>query len=282
MGCWSESCAVSGVEIRNGAQIYAMTWQQIYGDEYMISVPPVVGTYDDYGGIDLTEDLPEFGFKKGENWRLAEDERGEHMLVDAAVFDFLSSLEPEFTYGDRPKTIGEMWERHRAELVTVLEQWIAIRDGDGDEMKKAVSMLRSEGRTVFGYSDGVMKGAPIVFQEAVEAGGSIESLTPLIEAYGRAMVICRAMIELRKKPTFGTSNGPQHGGEQALIPFYTFTLMLARKRRDDDRDDYWDWEEMDKDHPLDSWKAEVATGATKMGFREWQTEQELNPDGASA
>lgn len=273
MGCWSESCAVSGVEISCGSKMYAMTWEKVY-DGYMISIPPVAGTYDDYGGIDLTEDLPEFGLKKGDNWRPVDDKRGKHMFIDAAVFDFLASIEPEFTYGDRPKTLGEVWSKHREKLIKLLELWITIRDSDSGETDKAISRLRSRDHEVFGYSDEFMKNAEAAFQDAIDAGGTIESLTPLIEAYGRSLIVFRAFSELRKKPTFGTATGPQHGGEQALIPFYAFVLNLARKRRDGNRDDGYSWEEMDKDYPMNDWLEAVSNGATLLGFRDWQIDQD--------
>jgi hypothetical protein len=275
MGCWSESCGISGIEIPMNNRIYALMMEKSYGG-YVVSVPPILGTYDDYGGIDLTEDMPAFDLKAGENWRPVEDQRGLHMFIDADVFDHLKELEPEFTYGDRPKTLGEAWQHHSEEVVKVLTMWIKIRDSDKDPRDKAYDLLKvgSKVGRVFGYDDGTLKNVQSLFQDAITNGASLESLAPLLVAYSRAYILMRAFVELRKNPAPGSINAPQHSGEQALIPFYNFVYHLARKRRDEDRAECWDFDELDKSYPLDRWKAEVALDQTQLSFRDWQIDKE--------
>lgn len=274
MGCWSESCAVSGVEIPMSNECYALTLATAHSG-WLIVVPPVKGSYDDYGGINLVEDLTEFGFTKGSNWRPVEDmNRGIQMFVDAAVFDFLKEIVPEFVYGDSPKTIGEGWTRQRAKLVEVLEKWIEIRDSDEDNHTKAINrMTLRMDRDVFGYGDRCFKDDQTMFSDAIADGKTVEQLEPLIEAYGRCYVFNWAMRELRKMPTPGSISGPQHGGSQAIIPFYAFVRKLAQKRQAEGRDEMWNFDEFDKDFPLKDWQEAVVNGETQLSFRDWQIEK---------
>ncbi|MBO6507365.1 MAG: hypothetical protein JJ979_02580 [Roseibium sp.] len=57
MGCWSESCALSGMELDDGRDIYLATMEPAdFSSEVTVIVPPTRGVYDDYGGITLSED----------------------------------------------------------------------------------------------------------------------------------------------------------------------------------------------------------------------------------
>lgn len=214
MGCWSESCGVSGMEIPDNARCYMLTLVPDKYDKhtYRMGIPPVLGTYDDYGGLDLLENCPALNLKIGDNWR---PEREDKFMIDAQVFDFLSTLEPDFTYGDRPKTVGEAAERWMADAHKQIKEY---READG------VSKLTKS----FALSD--MFGS--VTERPLAGIIDFESITDeFVTLYGRCLVLWRGMSELRKTLAPTCVWGPQHGGAQALIPFYEFVLKQAKARR---------------------------------------------------
>lgn len=215
MGCWSESCGLSGLEIRNGDDIYLATLKpsKYYPQSYDFVMPPLKGTYDDYGGIDLTEDYPfgPFNLKIGDNYSPGLLDARDGYIVAASVFEFLPSLELEFSYGDRPKTVGEANQR----LQKRLEKYFSTSIDE---------------RNYFG-SDGLYN--------LISGGEGADFLNPLLllEEYGavfipffcRARMLRHAAAELRKSIYPSSCNAPQHNGEQALIPFYKHILGVAER-----------------------------------------------------
>mgnify|MGYP000026455675 CR=1 FL=1 len=79
MGCWSESCALSGLEISDGTDAYAVILKpnKYERSKYDICVPPIKGTYDDYGGLVLLESNEQYNLVKGETFTLVDDDRGD-------------------------------------------------------------------------------------------------------------------------------------------------------------------------------------------------------------
>ncbi|PZR92024.1 MAG: hypothetical protein DI537_14455 [Stutzerimonas stutzeri] len=228
MGCWSESCAISGLEIGYGDKLYTLTVGQLYG-EPAIHVPPVLGTYDDYGGADLLEDLVAWGRKTGDNWCPIDDKKGQPMYVAAEVFDFLPSLEVEFQRDDI-KTIDDKWRKHRRGIVQHIEESIRRREkfGKNAEFFRGLMNLHQ----AFGYTDRVVIGATRWFEQRIFKGASLAELEAPLDLYGRAYILLYAFRELRKAPAAG-ARGPQHGGSQALLPFYRKVIEISEAREAD-------------------------------------------------
>lgn len=280
MGCWSESCAISGMEIPDGARIYiALVGSSRYGDGLDLIVPPVLGNYDDYGGLDLLEGFELLGLKKGENWRPRDDRRGRPVYMDADVYEFMAGMEPEFTY-NRPKTIGGMIDKTEAELREAIKGLRSVERFEEGYFKaiQPLEKIISHSRDAFGDARQILE--EILFKKKGESRDEAKVdllIEEFITMFRRATIYNMGQIELRK--TFVPEvRGPQHGGVQALIPFYGYVLTLARKREQDRIADCWNMEELDKEFPLERWKAECALDKTQLGFREWQVEQALEAD----
>jgi hypothetical protein len=277
MGCWSESCAVSGLEIPHNAKIYvAMVGESRYGRDVEVNVPPVAGTYDDYGGLDLTETLTSLDLKTGENWAPRDDKRGMPVYIDAEVFDFLPSIELEFSYKG-PKTIGESLEVNVTKLRDIIARLRPLTPYKDEAYYKTISELdRVIGYHTEAFADAKDKLSRILFKKddtrtTEEIDAQIEEFITL---YSRAFIFNRAQHELRKR-FVPEVKGPQHAGSDALIAFYRTVYTLIRQRREAQVEEGYHQVEMDKDYPLDRWKAEVALDQTQLAFRDWQVEQEF-------
>ncbi|MBD9511556.1 hypothetical protein IB265_32900 [Ensifer sp. ENS10] len=279
MGCWNESCAISGIDIPHKTKIYvALIGNERFGNDMAIFVPPVLGAYDDYGGVDLLEDSPLFGLKKGDNWRPREDKRGHPVYLDAEVFDFLTSLKIQWSIDG--KTLGDAITKHEKVIRETVEKLKPLqRYEDKDYWKTMMDLDRllqrretfDDAKQVFEEILYVKKGETRD-EEATDA-----KIEAFITCWKRAFIMNQAQHELRKK-IVPEVKGPQHGGAPALIQFYTMVLMTSKRRHEEQRDDGWNWDEMDKDFPLDRWKAEVALDQTQLSFRDWQVAQEFKRD----
>lgn len=126
MGCWSENCALSGLEIRSGDEIYyaIMTPSKSYGDHMVANfiAPPLRGVYDYYGGCTLSEPYKPMKLKKGDTLvsGCSGDAENLRFIINAQVFDSLESITPDFAYDYATKksfkTIGEALDNTMAKL----------------------------------------------------------------------------------------------------------------------------------------------------------------------
>lgn len=233
MGCWSESCALSGLEIMMGEEdvyVALMTPSKYGKNEWDIVVPPVKGTYDDYGGIDLTEDVPYYNLVKGDNWRPREDGRGQPVYFNGAVFDSLASLEREFAYNGR--TIGEAFAYHVSELMEDAKEVDDLVQELGSEVAKALADIKMS--RVF-RNDGPLEDAVHLFRNVPRE--------EFIKLYKRAFILSCAQRELRKLVVPGVS-GPQHNGETALKQFYTTVNNILDERIERFRKEYGEDEDV--------------------------------------
>jgi hypothetical protein len=223
MGCWSESCGVSGMEIPSGNQCYLATIAPSkYGEvDWCFVTPPVKGTYDDYGGIDLLEDVPYLNLKKGDNYS---PEDAQKYFIDAQVFEMLGTLKPEYSY-DGSQTLAEATSKY----IKAIENWENERKSLENEVvnneyakfrlemheQKLYNVLGSGSNSLFQNAEKLIKEHGINF----------------LAFYERSYLLGYAIRELRKRFVPSSGNSPQHGGEQALIPFYSFVLKEAKKRK---------------------------------------------------
>lgn len=220
MGCWSESCGLSGLEIREGVECYLAVLApngfdiDVNARNFDFVVPPIHGTYDEYGGLNLLEDYPfsPFCLKKGDNFR---PKLCDALFIDASVFHFVRRLEPEMTFDPSVKTLTdiELEATHR----------VRVRIQQNNETKPAKRPFLPLWFDVLSRSEsgGNLRDAMRLFEDYSES--------PL-PFYGRCVLLYNAYGELRKKMVPSSCRSPQHGGAQALIPFYRHVLATAEER----------------------------------------------------
>jgi len=201
MGCWSERCALTGLEISAGDAAYLAVIDERF-DEYdghMVLMPPVKGNYDDYGGLVLTEDVPLLGLRSGEQYSPLEDNKT-IVLFNARVFEAIEDLEPEeaFTFA----TVGARIEESHAKLRRGIEEIVA-EDLDA-------SLLGRKLEHYFPWPP-AWRGAQSMLQEIIEQKRDLE---PFFEMSRRVKLMKAAEFELRR-PITPIRVGPQHGGAAA-------------------------------------------------------------------
>lgn len=224
MGCWSESCALSGLEVMLGEKdVYvALIQPNKYRDTALweIVVPPIKGTYDDYGGINLTEDAVLFDLHKGDNWRPWNDDRGQPIYINGLVFDSLPQLEREFDW--KGKTLEDAFQVHIEELkekqldvdaLIKVSKHTAIVDQFIDLLFSVTNSIIVNGSALYKKND-----------------------PNFWKFYKRAYMLQYAQFELRKLcvPKIG---GPQHNGERALKQFYTTVNNILDARIEEFNED---------------------------------------------
>lgn len=226
MGCWSESCALSGLEIMLGEKntYVALLAPSKYGEPmHDILVPPVKGTYDDYGGIDLDEDCFVLNLKAGDNWRPMDEEVGAPIYLNGTVFDFLPSIQKEFNY--HGATLAESYEYHLSDVQKKIDENKALFQALADASPNAAEQFRSiKVSMAFGLSNSVWPKASHYYEELQGADD-----TEFFKFYKRAFMLQCAQMELRKLCIPGV-RGPQHCGEIALKQFYDLVTPILNER----------------------------------------------------
>lgn len=222
MGCWSERCALTGLEISAGDAAYLAVIDPRFDtyDGHMILVPPVKGTYDDYGGLVLTEDVPLLGMRAGAAYTPAED--GETVVFfNAQVFEAIEKLQPESTFTS--PTVGHEVDQGLTKLRTGVED---LRSQDLDPAILAMKLERH-----FSWPP-EWRSAASKLVELIEQGDDLE---PFYLLARRVKLMKSAEQELRR-PISPIRVGPQHGGEAAQRQISKLALDILeghRRERDD-------------------------------------------------
>lgn len=251
MGCWSEACGFSGMEIPEHTPTYVVLVKpHKYNEGWVPTVPPTKGLYNDYGGIELLEDNSLFGLVKGETWDCTDDKRGQPVYIHADVFEWLPNIRPEFPSvflegkSQNAATIGIMrdlyladWKRQMQERTDFVDS-LGEEDPTGSLARSGVKLMHLYLGNIFGVSEGLLDGAAKIVEAKLDARET--NLDEFWEFYGRCYTYIRGQGELRKLIVPGF-RGPQHGGEQALVPFYRHVLDLSMKRIEK-------WKSEDKDY----------------------------------
>lgn len=254
MGCWSEACALSGIEITDGLEVYVALVVPSDGynnsGQWDLSMPPIKGKYDDYGGLDLLEDTP-YGPKNGENWRPeneiqgAKPKDGLPIYIDAELFESLENLPREFPYFGTHingkyemikgvKTIGQARDLFLKDVRAAIAKSIEKKN-KWDSLKGKPDVDRSilynqPIHELLGYpeSGSILVGASHYLTERIEQGQT--DFEEFLKFFGRAYVLFSAQFELRKLVAPGI-RGPQQGGDPALIQFTKEVLRLSEERK---------------------------------------------------
>ncbi|QIG66030.1 hypothetical protein phiOC_p388 [Ochrobactrum phage vB_OspM_OC] len=284
MGCWSESCSISGMEIRHGDEClvaYAsFTYEDSFYFPFRLNTPFFFGEYDDYGGVDLLEDYEPYGFKKGDNicqfddrqideetydskavfhvrsktagWVHDKDRghwmlKGHRIFIHKKVFDILGGLRPEFVYNS-PDTIKGQIEHFIEERIQIAKdsqtKYLdkAKELSEPDESDDDIKTMEMFGYLAFnglrmGHDSEPWNGYSRELQDVfVENFPNIDADWASIfsnEHFVRTKIVLYASMELRKVLS-PYVHGPQHGGAQALIPFYEGVLAIAKARQKED------------------------------------------------
>lgn len=242
MGCWSESCAISGMEIGDGDEMYMayVVPHKYEKGTWVINKPPMRCTYGDYGNGFLIEDAPLVGLKVGDELsdRNEDNDQEGHewglpIYFKAEVFDFLPQLKPEFSFNDvktLEDTYNAMRERGRKaveERLTMFKEAAFKGTDDQDKVDELIKVYTSTTiiRELFGYgSDACMVDAADEYDRFINDPSLNEE--DFWTAYRRAFILKCAYEELRKAMS-PRIRGPQHSGEVALRQFYQHVLSIA-------------------------------------------------------
>lgn len=252
MGCWSESCAISGLEISDQTEALVMLLQfneepgySCHGaySRYQPMCLPTWGKYSDYGDIEDVASCDPLYFtmwleKARRKIDPNEDSHTDYMSkmwwVRKDVWDFCDTIPHEFSYGDNPKTIGESCQRMRDKLYAHVKserEEMALdlhKDGfDPDSaIAQALRRMRSSDHNIFGlrsYEVNIIQNLQNELEDAIENNDQ-PKIDNSIEGIVRLNKIAMICHELRKLVTPSTFTGPQHGGYEAASLLATFTL----------------------------------------------------------
>lgn len=227
MGCWSESCALSGVEIRHDERTYAALIRD-EGESLTprFITPLIEGTYDDYGGIDLTEVNEQFGLQKGEHWSLTRCEETETLgsipvYFDAEMVDSLVNLDLTFPF---------VWSRNeRFQVETRSEKYDIILEGMRQDIETMITD-RTTGEIrlySFDWNNTNFHSSLLAYViEQVHQGK--ENFDNFLMAYRRTLILVDGLFSLRKGIAPNIM-GPQHGGQEMLNAFLRMTMERNNK-----------------------------------------------------
>lgn len=242
MGCWSENCGLSGLEIRPGDKIYyaGMTPSKTYGDQgvYDFLTPPLYGEYDDYGGVKLLEYYKPLKLKEGDTYTkgCAGGAKDLRFIVRAEIYDMLGTLKPDFApdreTGKYFKTIKEALEKEEKQIVEVLpfiDKQFELLEKFGVE----------QGRRLYHVLDGISMGGggrPRLLDSRELLKKYKKDFIPFYRRYHQ---LTWGAGELRKQITpWYILFSPQHGGDNNLLKMYDLVSGILKKRIAKDKDDY--------------------------------------------
>jgi hypothetical protein len=257
MGCWSESCAISGLEIGDQDEAMVMLLHPLkekgYTDHGAFSryepvCPPTWGKYSDYGDIEDINTYDNLFFTNQLELarRTIDPNSDDHCAYMARfwwvrkdVWDFCDKIPHEFSYGDHPKTIGESIMRRREKLnAYVASERIDIKNSKNDDPKDSKALIRrliskssKSGDDVFGLKSHRLKLISNLendLDEMIEQNNQ-SGIDNVIEAVCRLNKIEMVCYELRKIVMPSTFTGPQHGGYEAASMLATFTLTKCQE-----------------------------------------------------
>lgn len=238
MGCWSENCAISGIEIRPGTPCYRahMIRDKYYESQWEFIIPPILGKYDDYGGLDDPEKSIIWPYEDYDYWPdtitingKAVYEKPLPIYFHAEVFDLLENVPLEWKR-DGAQTVGDMATEHINKMMGFLEKKKeAIQSKD---LSKMVLAMSEESR--FQMMDDFRGKLFVSIENKVFEND--ENLKEFLKLYRRCFVAHCGMRELRKNLMPG-ARGPQHCGEEAMRYFLDgfgkiFSAHEARIKKD--------------------------------------------------
>lgn len=255
MGCWSESCAISGLEIGAYDEALVMVLEKDDSDyeghgpfsRYKPVTPLVWGKYSDYGDIEDVNTCDPLYFTA---WlekarRDLDPDENDHMSfmskfywIRKDVWEHLDNIPHEFSYGDRAKTVGESIQRLRDEAnnyVTEKRKKIDNRNGkDPQSHEELIEDLMWDmqfDRNLLGltYDHGnIASTLKNAFSNAIKDNDQ-DQIQNIIEAAMRVVKLNMVCYELRKIVAPSTKTGPQHGGYEAAACLSTFVLQKCQE-----------------------------------------------------
>lgn len=230
MGTTNVSCVFTGLEITEGDDVFAalVSTQAIPYEGHPIHTPPLRGTYDAYGAITLTEDVPCLGLQKGATWPSddASDDTLAPVFVHPAIFEALETTPCTHNDGE---TFGQRAMRHVEDLRQKLtDPIVAERIGritsdteDPDFMRRCVIAMALKG-----YERGLWDEGPLTFAEAYNQP---EAWPSAFDLAGRAYLLRRAEGMLRR-PLVPVNWGPNEADSGARARILSLAATLAHTK----------------------------------------------------
>lgn len=226
MGSSSGSCALSGLSLDTGEECYALLLSTAFAPDsrtgmggHPIVLPPMRGTYDEFGGITLTEDvrLSELHLEAGASWPEEPIEVTSDTaiaFISATVFDALPDLVGNHgahaTIGAKTKAEFEAVRSAIAEARAIEATEVT---GFSLEEVRAMKAMHRLGRFL---EVKAWPAGPSEIGDRIEAGSDVEDILELFE---RCIILDRAQFALRKVIAPG-AKGAQFPTDDALRQFH--------------------------------------------------------------
>lgn len=234
MGCWSESCVISGLPIYEYDEVYVATLikPKFRNIDWVISLPPIKGLYDDYGGIKLLESNKQFKLVSGEDFEItAIRELGQPVYIAASVFELLKELKMEFPFlnSKKVKDLGDFANNYILFLQEQLDKKIVKAETNPIIFTKSGKDIIFKNyylAEIFGHDD-IQADCCKHIQEKLDIND--KDFSDFFEFYKRAILLVRGSFELRRA-LVPTIRGPQHGGENALYQLYNHVFSVINER----------------------------------------------------
>ncbi|MBO9428135.1 hypothetical protein [Sulfitobacter sp. R18_1] len=208
MGDTSMNCALTGLEVADGDEVYAV----VVNDEpdryrgHLYRLPPVKGVYDGFGRLEMTETLIGLeteGHRAGDIFP-PEEHHTNTVFVRAEVFEALDGLSEAETLG----TIGASVEEDLAEFRAHISQ---VKGSLGVfSMATAPKALMQSMRWLDDRSPWLGAFNHLKKERLIQK--TDDEFFMLLR---RSKVLKAAEFELRR-PITNVRRGPQHGGHEAL------------------------------------------------------------------
>lgn len=233
MGSSSESCALSGLEIRDGdeAILVLLYPKPLEIDGFKLTAPPMRGIYSGYGSLVLAEDARGLNGKMhraGDDLTPPNGSACAPAWLHARIYDGLAEL----PHPERPATLGEWFDNHAGKIRAAVD---VEPDGPlvdvplGKEPDENLRMTRSDFRTAIDLQRTVMHdgiGYLMSYDLFHARRSGVSAFASMLEDYRKGWILKAAEIALRKRIVPGIV-GPQDGGLETSRAFAALHLRVA-------------------------------------------------------
>jgi hypothetical protein len=232
MGCSNVGCVLTGLEIRNRDRVYAILISKDSTEfiGHYLSVPPILGLYNDYDGINVTEDASLLGYPEVSQFPEEgfDDDFYGVAFINADVYESLEDL-PVF-HPFENLTMGAYVDEKLASIGKDLSVFDAIPSTKSPEdlYKKRLTHVLDLINPNFS-SDWFTAHNCVMGNENDERTFTATSAEDALKFMRRAKLLKTAEMHLRQ-PIMPMSWGPQDLDEKARLAFYETTTQLLRER----------------------------------------------------
>jgi hypothetical protein len=227
MGGRNVGCVLTGLEIREGDPVYMaeLSKGQVEYEGHSILTPPLLGTYDGYGGITLTESVPCLGREAGEEYDLDDDKR---IFVHPDIMEALWDL--EMSSGS---TFGSYLLAENDTIKTALgESKYFDRAAEKEISDPLIPIALTVNDALIRQTRGTWSRAFSVFSDCFDSEEKMENAQ---ELRTRAHLLKLAEMELRR-PLVSFNWAPQEVDSKAKVAVLEKAAQIAQRDLSQDLD----------------------------------------------